>query len=331
MSSYTEGLRQVVRFMKEHDRFLVISHVNPDGDTTGSALAMAAMLEQLGKSYTIVNEGMTPLRFSFLPRFDRIVNLSEQPLQERFSFVIAVDAADEQRMGQVQSLFADDVQLVNIDHHPTNDRFGTYNVIRTNAAATAEIMYDLAVEGGFDLTEELATCLYTGLLTDTGGFRYSNTSPAVMQMAARLLSCGVKPGEIAERALESITEEHVQLLSRALQSLTLTHGKKVAWLKITQEDFRESAATSEDASGIVNYGRNIEGVEVGILLTEVEPGIVKASLRSRSVVDVSLIAKELGGGGHARASGFTFHGAIRDAEEQLFRRLTEALGVDQGD
>ncbi|UFJ42171.1 bifunctional oligoribonuclease/PAP phosphatase NrnA [Brevibacillus humidisoli] len=329
MSDYAAALQEAVRFMREHDRFLIISHVSPDGDTTSAALVTAQMLDQLGKSYVIVNEGATPAKFDYLPGFAQIVNLSEQPIEERFSHVIAVDAADSKRMGEVSHLFLEDVELLNIDHHPTNDYFGTVNVIRTDAAATVEIMFDLLEAGAFRTDPEIATCIYTGLVTDTGGFRYSNTSANVMEIAAKLLPYGVKPGEVAERCLEAITLGHVRLLQRALQTLQLTHRRLVASLRVTHRDLVETEASSDDLSGLVNYGRNIEGVEVGVLFTEMQPGFIKVNLRSRREVDVSQIAKHFGGGGHARAAGYSYVGSIADAEQELFSSLSEVLGVNR--
>lgn len=329
MSDYLVSLQAAAEFMREHDRFLIISHVNPDGDTTSSALAAALLLEQLGKSYVIVNEGETPEKFAFLPRFEHIRNLSAEKVEQTFTHVIAVDAADSKRMGDVAHLFAPDVQIVNIDHHPTNDRFGLHNVIRTDAAATAEMMFELMEAGGFQCNEQLATCLYTGLLTDTGGFRYTNTTSNVMEIAAKLLRYGVKPGEIAERCLEEITLEHVQILRRSLQSLALTHGNLVASLKVSHSDLEETGASSEDASGLVNYARNIEGVEVGLSFCETEPGVVKVSFRARNRVDVSQIAKSLGGGGHAKAAGCTLTGDLAEIERRVLAKVGEALGVDR--
>jgi len=327
MSEYRRALEEAVSFMREHDRFLIISHVNPDGDTTASALAAALMLEELGKTYVIVNEGETPAKFGFLPRFEQIRNLATDPLAETFSAVIAVDAADSLRMGNVRHLFAPQALLLNIDHHPTNDRFGQINVIRTDAAATAQIMFQLMETGGFACTRELAVCLYTGLLTDTGGFRYSNTTSQVMEIAAKLLRHGVNPGEIAERCLEEITLQHVKILRRSLQSLLLSHNNLVASLRVTHQDLVETGASTEDASGLVNYARNIEGVEVGLSFVEAEPGVVKVSLRARKDVDVSLIAKSLGGGGHAKAAGCTLKGNLQECEQQVWAKITEVLGV----
>ncbi|KMZ40465.1 MULTISPECIES: bifunctional oligoribonuclease/PAP phosphatase NrnA [Bacillales] len=321
------AVQEAARFMQEHDRFLVLSHVSPDGDATGSALGVVLMLEQLGKEYVVVNEGETPIKFNFLPRFDHLYNLRKQTLNETFGAVIAVDCADESRMGDVRSLFASGAALLNIDHHPTNDHFGTVNLIRPDAAATAEILFDVAEAAGVSFDEELALCIYTGLLTDTGGFRYSNTSPRVMEIAAQLLGYGVKPGDVAERCLEEITFAHVKVLRRALQTLQLSHQNLVASITVSAADFAEVGAEREDAGGLVNYCRNIEGVEVGVSFVEAEAGVVKVSMRARDRVDVAVIAKQLGGGGHAKAAGCTIKGPLSEVQKKVWTVLDDAVGV----
>ncbi|CAI8783920.1 bifunctional oligoribonuclease and PAP phosphatase NrnA [Brevibacillus sp. IT-7CA2] len=321
------AVQEAARFMQEHNRFLVLSHVSPDGDATGSALGVVLMLEQLGKEYVVVNEGETPIKFNFLPRFDRLYNLRKQSLNETFGAVIAVDCADESRMGDVRSLFASCAALLNIDHHPTNDHFGTVNLVRPDAAATAEILFDVVEAAGVSFNEELALCIYTGLLTDTGGFRYSNTSPRVMEIAARLLGYGVKPGDVAERCLEEITIAHVKVLRHALQTLQLSHQNLVASITVSAADFAEVGAEREDAGGLVNYCRNIEGVEVGVSFVEAEPGVVKVSMRARDRVDVAVIAKQLGGGGHAKAAGCTIKGPLPEVQQKVWTVLDDAVGV----
>lgn len=330
MSDYTRSLEEAARFLRAHDRFLVLSHISPDGDATGSALAVAHILKDLGKSYTVINEGDTPAKFSFLPGFEQIRNLSASPLEDTFSAVIAVDCADRSRMGRVEHLFASDAELLNIDHHPTNDSFGTLNLIRTDAAATAEILYDLTVAGDFPMQPDLALCLYTGLLTDTGGFRYSNTTPHVMESAARLLAYGVNPGDVAERCLEVITLGHVHILRRALARLELSHQNQVASVAVSRQDLAETGADREDAGGLVNYCRNIEGVEVGISFVEAEPDVIKVSFRARSYVNVAELAKKLGGGGHAKAAGCTVKGPLEEVQRQVLALVGEAMGSERG-
>jgi bifunctional oligoribonuclease and PAP phosphatase NrnA len=322
--SYQDELCSAGRFFKENDRFLVINHISPDGDATGSLLAVGHMLTALGKTFVLANEGVTPDKFLFLPLGHKIANLSEDIFDQKYSHVIAVDCGDAKRMGKAVNSMAEDVSILNIDHHQSNDNFGAFNLIRTDACATAEILFDLVKEMELPLTRDLAMCLYTGILTDTGGFRYSNTNAVVMNKAAELLSVGVDPSVVAERCLETITSSYIRLLQFVLPTLCLDMKGKVASLTITTEAMREASANSEDMEGIVNYARNIEGVEVGILYKQMDTSTVKVSLRSRSIIDVANIAKEVGGGGHARAAGCTIQGNINEVQALILKKVKEA-------
>lgn len=191
--------------MTEHDDFLVVAHVQPDGDAVSSTLAVGWLLSCLGKKYVMVNEGPIPKRMGYLWQADQIRDLSAEPLNRKFDNVICVDCADFKRVGTTKELFAEGAKLLNIDHHPTNDGYGTVNLIVPYAAATAEILFDLIQFMGLELNEAIATALYTGLLTDTGGFRYSNTSPKVMATASKLLEYGVDGPGLSELLLEQMT------------------------------------------------------------------------------------------------------------------------------
>lgn len=325
MENYKGSLGEAARFLREHDHFLVVNHVNPDGDATGSLLAVGCLLHRLGKTFTLVNEGETPGRFSFLPMYEKIINLSESPLTESYRYVIAVDSADRERMGIASHFFAEDVLLLNIDHHPTNDRYGDVNVIRDDAASTTEVIYELLEEMGEELDHDLATCLYTGLLTDTGGFRYANTTAEVMYKAADLLKFGVSPSKVAERCLELKSEAYLKLLQRSLSSLEVIEDGKLSHISITLDDMAQSGAGRDDVDGIVNYPRNIETVEVAICFKQVEENIVKVSFRSREKVDVAAIAKLFGGGGHIRASGCTVEGTLEQVKEKVLHQVKQDL------
>ncbi|MED0677937.1 bifunctional oligoribonuclease/PAP phosphatase NrnA [Aneurinibacillus thermoaerophilus] len=325
MSSYQASLEAAVRFIHRHQHFLVVNHVNPDGDATGSLLAMGWLLRQLGKRVTLVNEGETPAKFSFLPGADAIVNMSTRTEHDTYDAVITCDCADFARIGEVAAWFAPKCELLNIDHHPTNDLFGDVNLVRIDAAATAEVIFDLVKFMELTINAELATCLYTGLLTDTGGFRYSNTTPRVMEAASELLKHGVEPARIAEQVLETITKAHVELLRRALQTLELMDGDRAAYLTVTLADMAKTGAGNDDTEGLVTYARNIEGVEVGVLYKEVAGGKVKVSFRSRSEVDVAAIAKSLGGGGHIRAAGCTVEGTLAEVKAVVSQKVSAVL------
>jgi phosphoesterase RecJ-like protein len=316
---------EAMAFLRSGDDYLVVSHVQPDGDAISSTLAAGWLLRKLGKRVTLLNEGDIPARLGFLPGFDAIASFKLSPPQRKFDRVVAVDCADFRRIGLSAGCFAEDAKLLNIDHHPTNDAFGTVNLIRPNAAATAEILFELIEYAGLPLDSEAATVLYTGLLTDTGGFRYSNTSPRVMNIASQLLAAGAPAHQIADRLLERMSMPQIKLLQRGLNRLTFTPDGRIGWLYIVANDMAETGAEPEDLEGLVHYARNVDGVEVGILFKEMKDGSVKASLRSAGTVDVSAIAQMYGGGGHVRAAGCRVDGPLKEAMARVIRTIEEAM------
>ncbi|MFM9277271.1 DHH family phosphoesterase [Paenibacillus jiagnxiensis] len=325
MQTYERALQQAKDFLQEHDDFLIVSHVQPDGDAVSSTLTVGWLLSCLGKKFTMLNEGPIPQRMKFLWHADNIVNMSLQPLDRKYSRVICVDCADFRRVGLTEQYFADDALILNIDHHPTNDGYGSINVIKSDAAATAEILFDLVRLCGVNWDTEIASLVYTGLLTDTGGFRYSNTSPQVMSIASKLLSYGVNGPDLSERLLECMSLAQVQILTRALSTLEMAADGKIAWVTVLPEDMKAAGAENEDLEGIVNYPRNIQGVEVGILFKVIDGQAVKASLRSAGKVDVAALAQSFGGGGHVRAAGCRLEGPLEQVVEQVVSRVKEKL------
>ncbi|KWX75628.1 DHH family phosphoesterase [Paenibacillus jilunlii] len=313
MQSYEQSLQQTRKFLLEHDDYLVVSHIQPDGDAVSSTLAVGWLLSCLGKKYTMLNEGPIPQRMEYLWHAGEIVNLAEGELPRGYSHVICVDCADFQRVGLTQRHFAPDALIVNIDHHPTNNGYGFINLIKPDAAATAEILFDLLKTFEVEWDIDIATALYTGLLTDTGGFRYSNTSPKVMAAVSELLELGVNGPTLAETLLEEMTLGQVKVLNRALSTLQLSPEGDIAWVSVTPQDMLDCEAANEDLEGIVNYPRNIRGVEVGILFKVIHERAVKASFRSAGKVDVAALAQVFGGGGHTRAAGARIDATLEDA------------------
>lgn len=325
MQVNVQELQSALAFIKQHDDFLIVSHVQPDGDAVSSTLAVGWLLSCLGKKYTMVNEGPIPQRMAYLRHADQIVNLTEHPLPRTYKFVICVDCADFKRVGNAKAFFAGDAQLLNIDHHPTNDAYGLVNLIVPWAAATAEILFDLLEAAEVPLDKDAATALYTGLLTDTGGFRYSSTSPKVMATASRLLEYGVDGPWLAEHLLEQLTYPQLRILSKALNKLVLTADGKISYVSITDEDMAEAGAIHEDLEGIVNYPRNIAGVEVGMLFKVINEQAVKVSMRSAGKVDVAAVAQSFGGGGHVRAAGARIEGTLDEVVAAVIERVKQEL------
>ncbi|MEK4058932.1 MULTISPECIES: DHH family phosphoesterase [Paenibacillus] len=325
MQSYEQSLQQTRKFLLEHDDYLVVSHVQPDGDAVSSTLAVGWLLSCLGKKYTMLNEGPIPKRMEYLWHADEIVNLGEGDLPRKYSNVICVDCADFQRVGLTQRFFAQDALIANIDHHPTNNGYGFVTLIKPDAAATAEILFDLLKTFEVEWDIDIATAIYTGLLTDTGGFRYTNTSPKVMAAVSELLALGVNGPELAETLLEEMTLAQVKVLNRALNTLQLTPQGDVAWVYVTPQDMLECNAANEDLEGIVNYPRNIRGVEVGMLFKVIDETAVKVSLRSAGKVDVAALAQVFGGGGHTRAAGARVEGTLEQAIPRVLEEVRRLL------
>lgn len=325
MQTYEQELQQVKQYLLEHDDYLIVSHVQPDGDAVSSTLAVGWLLSRLGKNFTMINEGVIPKRMKILWHSEELLDMSETQPQRMFSQIICVDCADFDRVGRTRQLFSEDAMIVNIDHHPTNNRYGTVNLVLPEAAATAEILFDLINLFEVEWDAEAATAIYTGLLTDTGGFRYSNTSPKVMEIASKLLSYGVNGPELAETFLEEMTLPQMKVLVQALNTLEMTSDGKIAWVYVTPEHMLESGAENEDLEGIVNYPRNIQGVEVGILFKSLNSGAVKVSLRSAGKVDVAALAQAFGGGGHVRAAGCRIEGKLEAIITEVVERVKQAL------
>jgi phosphoesterase RecJ-like protein len=318
-----QAYNKAAQFFREHDDFLLLVHEKPDGDALGSVLGAAHLLTQLGKTFTLVNDDPIPDKFKFLPMADRF-KLPED-VGNKFRSVISFDCGDRKRLGLSGDLIATDASLLNIDHHKTNDGFGTENLVDLGAAATCQIVYKISRVLEAELSLDAATCLYTGLVTDTGGFRYSNTSEEVMLIAASLLKLGVQPYNVIDKVMETMTWAQVLLIRAALENLGRSEDGKYAWVCVTRQMIEDAKGCDDDVEGLVNYPRNVEGVEVGILFREAAPGKVKVSFRSKYIIDVGGIAQEMGGGGHARASGCTVEGTMAEVKERVFARVARAF------
>jgi len=322
---YELQLRNAGAFLAAHDDFLVAAHVQPDGDAAASTAAMGWILRQLGKTYSLANESPIPEKFQFLPGVENIATGSEAAASRTFGCFIALDCADFARIGTLRDMVGEGMPLLNIDHHPTNDKYGTHHLIKADASATVEILYDLAVMLSLELDAEFANLIYAGLLTDTGGFRYSSTTPKVLRMAAKLLELEAEGAVLADKLLERMTFEQVSLLQRALSTLSFSEDRQVAWIVATSELLEEIGASGEDLDGLINYPRNVEGVEVGMLLKQRGLDEFKVSLRSAGRVDVAAIAKLFGGGGHVRAAGCTMKGQVDGILNELLQEVGKRL------
>jgi len=304
-------LNDAVKKIQTAEKILVTAHINPDGDAIGSTLAMLQILRALNKNTVTYIDDKLPKNFVTLPFADEI----KKPVDgEKISadLMIILDTAPD-RIGKV--LEVTDAPILNIDHHVTNKNEENFLYVEATAAATCEIIFQLTKLLGVKITEDIATCLYTGLATDTGFFNYSNTKPATFRAAAELVECGVKPNLIAEQ-VEKRTALEVKVISLALQTAKLFYGGKVVGMFI-DENLAKKTDTTE---GLIDLIRVIDSVDVAFLLTCKGENICRVSMRSKTV-DVSKIAQKLGGGGHVRAAGCTLETNFADAKNILLNAI----------
>jgi len=314
----------VLRRIRGGSRFLVTTHRNPDGDALGSALALAAGLRYLKKSVTVYNQDPVPANLRFLTGSHRVT--SQLDPGARFDASFIVDCAEPERVGEIFERHPGRGTLIVIDHHKKSGREGEINHIIPNAASTGTIVLNLLKRLRVPLSREIATNVYTTLVTDTGNFRYSNTDPSVFRLAKELTEKGVSPWKVSREIYENYPASRIRLLAKILPTLTISSDQRYASIVITQSALKECGATSDLTDEFINYPRSINTVEVAIQFRETPEGEWKASFRSKEKVDVAELASRFGGGGHARAAGCTFKGTpFEEVRKQILAAVEESL------
>ena len=312
-------LADMIGELQAADRFLLTTHENPDGDALGSLLAMHHVLGTLGKDsvmFLAAKEFPLPVEYRFLP-LEEVFHEAPADLADRV--LLFLDCGNIDRM-PVDWLKRDGATILNIDHHHDNTRFGTTNLVDVSASSTAEIVYELARGLGVALTPEIASALYVGLVTDTGRFMYENTTPRAHRITAELIEAGVDVDDTYRRLYEKVPIEKLRLVSRALDRVERLEGGALTMSYLTAEDYRAAGASEVLTEGIIDHLRSLEGSHVAALVRDKPDGPQprKVSLRSvDGLVDVSRIAREKGGGGHARAAGFSTDLSYRELAEFL--------------
>lgn len=313
----------VVELIKESSNIAILSHIMPDGDNIGSCLALYNALVKLGKNVIVALDDDVPEVYRFLKNSDQIVKPEND---YNLDLVIALDCGDAGRLGK-SAKYLENNKIINIDHHISNSNFGHYNIVDVNASATAELVYDLINKLKINMDKDICECIYTGIVTDTGLFQYSNTTSETHRIVADLISNGVEPAKVYKDVYQNNSLSKIKLLGEALSSIELHYSNKIASIILKKELFEQIGAKDEDADGIINYARDIKGVEVALLFRETEDGKIKIGFRSKDFMNVNEIAQMFGGGGHKRAAGATAVGEIRDIKEKVLKAVINAFPV----
>lgn len=326
---YENEFRRVFGLFEAHDSVLVLGHVDPDGDCIGSMLAIGLLLEGMGKKARCFAPGDRSELFDRLPGAHLLVPI-ERVRSFEHDLVVAVDAPTT---GRTENLVRPGGRedVVNIDHHPTNERYGLVNIVDETASATTVLVYRMlkSVAPG-RITPEIADCLYLGVLMDTGGFRFHNTNAEALRTAGELVGLGARAYELAHEFIYMKRFRTLKLLGSVLDSLRLHLGGRAATMEITGAMLAATGTEMKDTEGFVDYGAALDDVELVALFRETRPGEIRVSLRSRNEHDVSRLAERFGGGGHVRAAGLTIEGDLETARRLVLDGFAELIGQGKG-
>lgn len=311
--------------LRKARRILVTSHQDPDGDSIGSQLALIAYLQGRKKQIRVFNQGKMPNKYRFLD--PRGIIQEPAPSAGEFSPDVAfvVECPSLKRIGCVQELLRPGTVIVNIDHHPRNEKFGHINWLDARASAVGEMIYEFLVASRFKITPPVADALYAAILTDTGRFRFSSTKPRTLEICARLMHLGADPQKITEEVYYRVSPEDLRLVARVLNGLELHEGGRVCFLSIDEALLADTGARFEDTEGIVDYSLYLRDVQVGALFKELAPEKTKVSLRSQNGIDISPVAKSFGGGGHPNASGCALDLPMAETKQAVLRKISVLL------
>jgi len=314
----------VVESLRQAKNILVATHVFPDGDALGSLLALGDILESLGKKVYLYCEESDSHLYGFMPGCEKVRNLLPELMS--FDAAIAVDCGDRYRLGRAEVTFSDIHPFIVIDHHAGHKEFGDISWVEADRSSTGEMIFDLAMALGAEISYDAAYCMFAAIVSDTGSFKYESTSVYTFQVASQLLSRGVVPSEVAGKLFDNYSVNRLLLLEKVLGSLELYESGTIAMIFATHAMFVESGAKKEDTDDFINLPRALRSVKVAAFFKETEDNHIKVSLRAKGECDVSQVAAKFGGGGHRNAAGYKKDDStIAEVRSELFEELQNRL------
>jgi bifunctional oligoribonuclease and PAP phosphatase NrnA len=292
---------QLRELCERHQEIMVLGHKDADGDTLGCSLAFGEALQGLGKRVSIVMPHPLSQKYAWMPGFEQIADRPADGAD--IQLVLFFDAGSIARSGSAAEYVASHATIVNVDHHPSNSRFGDVNIVDPDASAVGQMCLDMLEHFGWPITPTMATNLYTALMTDTGGFRHENTTPRALRDAARLAALGADPGFVASMVYKSRPLTTVKLSGLAIAGMQVEMDGRLAWARVTRRMLREAGAVMAESEDIIDTLNSLAGLDLAIVFKEVQPKLTKISVRSRGGVDAAALCAHFGGGGHLRAAG----------------------------
>jgi len=323
------NLDKTLKCINKHSRFLITSHLNLEGDALGSELAFCHLLKKMGKSAFIINDDPVPNNYLFLSGSEKIINYDTAKKKSlNFDCFAILDCSDLKRCGRVQEMNIKNKVVLNIDHHISNQRFGDFNLVDANASSCSEIIYRIYKKTGVPLDKSAALYLYVGILTDTGSFRYSNTTAFVHKAASDLLKYNIDVPDIYRKIYQDIPIDEIRLLNKVLPKIKITANGRLAWIQLDRDVLRKHKNTYFDLTEyILSFARAIKDVEVCVLFKNnfEDKNEIRVNFRSQGHLDVNAIASFYGGGGHKTASGCSIIGEINQVRNRVLHRIKSLL------
>ena len=313
---------KAIKIIEESNNIYIASHVQPDGDSIGSILALGMAIKKVKKEVNIIKVDDIPVDYSFLPKLEII---REYDVENNIDIFISLDSSDLDRLGIGKQFALKANKVINLDHHITNGNFGDINIVSSSSAATGEIVYEFIKRMEIKIDRDMATCLYTAISTDTGSFMYCNTTYKTHLIAAELLKLGIDKDYINRRLYQSKSIERVNLFISSLNKLEYFLDGKIGITVVTQDMLKDNNAKLEDTEGVISFIRDIDSIEVACLLKEINDKETKISMRSKKYVDVSAICDRFNGGGHKRAAGCTIYNKIDIAKELILKEIKNSF------
>ncbi len=326
MTDNRTQINNLNKLIAENDAFLLTSHQDPDGDSVGSLIGFYRYLKNLNKKAEVYSQGTIPHKYRFLDP-ECVIRNAPGKAASTAKIAIVLECPRYDRIGFVKELIDPHMIVINIDHHNDNEMYGQINIVNKKACAVGEILFDIFDSSGNPFGTEVANPLYAALLSDTGCFKFSNTSSRCLRVAAALVEKGAQPKPIAENIFSSTTAGTLKLIGFVLQNMKLYANEKICVFRLAKGDPARFDASMENSEGLIDYTMMINGVQVGVLIKEIDSNTVKVSLRSREGIDVCAFANSKGGGGHVNAAGFTLNESLDLAEPAIVKALSEYLHV----
>jgi phosphoesterase RecJ-like protein len=327
MTGANATFEEIAHLIREHRRFVIISHVRPDGDALGSQLALGLSLRHLGKESRIWNEDGMLEKYSFMPHAELLTK--PPPVPEDFDVAFALDTAIQNRLGTAVQALRSVKTWVNIDHHPSNPRYGDLVYIDADAPATGQILFELMKSQALPIDTDIAENLYVAISTDTGSFQYPNTTARTFEIAAELVRAGVQVGRVSQQLYENYPRRRIELLRELLGTMRFQASGRVATFSLSLKTAAELGVVPEDNEGLIDHIRAIRGVVVAIFFEELPDGKVRVSMRSKSeTVDVCAICQKFGGGGHTLAAGARVRGTLNEVEQRVLEAVCDVVNCN---